>query len=294
VSASRKQEPVSLAREIEITPGPSVTATWSTFMVTTPPQPLGERLATLLETHAEAVPTSLVETVGRLLRRTAGLDELTTATTRTADGITLRGGRSPFTHEPAQGSDLETTVAVSQALLLAFPTVDELEELLLLRLDRHIQSISDTSGPMIEITRALTVHAAREGWLTQLVTAAVQARPSNELLARAAARLSTLRHGGNGLPPSKDRCVVSRSKARQWRPDVSSAQTLYSPPTTRSRTSIRGRHRPNRYGSASTTRPTFAVSRCLRERSSSSSEAGLWRDAPGPTRRRALVMSCYA
>ncbi|HEV7529009.1 MAG TPA: effector-associated domain EAD1-containing protein [Solirubrobacteraceae bacterium] len=89
------------------------------------------------------------------------------------------------------GEDRRQLIA---ALLEAFPSPQELEMLLDLRLDRSLAAIAPTSQPYEYVTFKVIERSEAEGWTGELILAASSARPGNQTLAKVAQPL--------GLVPS--------------------------------------------------------------------------------------------
>jgi hypothetical protein len=81
------------------------------------------------------------------------------------------------------GEDRRQLIA---ALLEAFPSPQELEMLLDLRLDRSLAAIAPTNQAYEYVTFKVIERSEAEGWMPELLLAASSARPGNPSLAKVA------------------------------------------------------------------------------------------------------------
>jgi len=172
------EAPGVLARRFHLPIRATLTETWSDFVVDGKPDIVRGALVEILTEFEQPIPPSLVQAVRRLPGFALGLEPERQETGDAPPGHSAGpgttappGSRGTSSHTAAQQSQLAT------ALAHAFPSGAALSEFLLLRLERRLEAIVSPREPISRLVAAVVLTASRDGWLTELVAAALDARP---------------------------------------------------------------------------------------------------------------------
>ena len=177
-------EPGQLAKQLGVPVKGSLTEAWSEFLVKSSLGDAGKTLSRLLRENLSEVTPELMSGFEALL-----FDALLSPGNR--ESIPAQGTGSESSRIPAAERDDDGLKAVIDGIARAFPTMDELREFLAGRLDRSIDAISLGSAELGDAVANLVRTAHAEGWFSLLLARALEARPSDAVLASAA--------GGIGL-----------------------------------------------------------------------------------------------
>src|SRR5262249_31772142 len=101
--------------------------------------------------------------------------------------------------------DAATYKALYEALLRAFPTRPHVEETLRSRLDRHLDTIALNEN-LNDVIHQLIEVAETEGWLTNLLAAALESNPYDRSLRQIADKLDL----ASGSQPTSSRTAKTR------------------------------------------------------------------------------------
>lgn len=177
-SKDRDAEPGALAKELGVPIHGGVTASWSEFLLTSPPDVVQRTLCRLLDENAQFIPESVIDAFAKLMRAV-----VTPAITPPAPQPeeTRFEARSPKASAHVQ-------VRLREAMLRTLPNADALKRFLHSRLNMNLDAVA-ADGPLDLRIAQVIQWVARQGSLANLVESMRQANPSDANVAEIAGEL---------------------------------------------------------------------------------------------------------
>jgi hypothetical protein len=169
LSEAAKEPPGLLARRFDLAIRPTLTETWSDYLLneSASGRSARETLATILETYGSEIPADVIDGVAKLPRFALGFEQDTAAR------------QAPIEETRETTISGQRMAELVDALLHAFRGIQDFEQLLRFRLDRNLDAISSRFEAPTSVVRRVIETADAEGWLQALVAAALEARPNN-------------------------------------------------------------------------------------------------------------------
>jgi hypothetical protein len=186
ISQQRGNAPGALARELDLTFYGSVTESWTRFVLKERNKQVAEVICRLLDNYVLSFPERIIDAVINVMRSSLGLDPTEVEEVHTETDL---AARYDYRINPRSLKlTREEHARIVDAIASAFSTA-ELSELLMVRFDRRLESITRPNSNLKVMVMELIATAEMQGWLTDLIAKAHESRPGNAALAEVAERL---------------------------------------------------------------------------------------------------------